>query len=354
MLCHDANRHDPNRHEPDRMNRIGILGAGAWGTGLAMVSRRAGREAVLWAFEPELAAEINLIHENRLYLPGIELDPAIRATAQLEELADAEVLLLAVPAQHLRKIAADLAPHLAAGTPLVICTKGIEQGSGALMSEVVAEALPAAPRAVLSGPSLAPEVARGLPTAVTLAATDAALGARLVRAIGGSRFRPYLSDDPKGAEIGGAVKNVIAIACGIVAGRGLGDNCSAALVTRGLAEMTRLGIAKGAKAETFMGLSGLGDLALTCNSSLSRNFSLGLALGAGRALATILAERRSIAEGVTTAPSVLALARRLGVEMPICAAVDAVLHRGADIDATIAGLLARPFRREAVGRETVG
>ncbi len=335
------------------IDRIGILGAGAWGTALALVLRRAGREVVLWAFEPEVAAAINEHRENTLFLPGIALDPGIRATTEIEAVAEAETLLLAVPAQHMRAIAGRLAQHEIAGRPLVICSKGIEQRSGALMSEVIAEVLPEAPCAVLSGPSLAPEVARGLPTAVTLATTDGELGARLVRAIGGSRFRPYLSGDPTGAEIGGAVKNVIALACGIVAGRGLGDNASAALVTRGLAEITRLGLAKDAKAETFMGLSGLGDLALTCNSSQSRNFSLGLALGAGRRLEDILAERRSIAEGVTTAPSVLALARRLGVEMPISAAVDAVLHRGAAIDATVEELLARPFKTEAVKRRTL-
>ncbi len=335
------------------IDRFGILGAGAWGTALALVLRRAGREVVLWAFEPEVATAINEQRENALFLPGIALDPGIRATTKIEAAAEAEALLLAVPAQHMRAIAGHLAQHEIAGRPVVICSKGIEQRSGALMSEVIAEALPEAPCAVLSGPSLAPEVARGLPTAVTLATTDGELGARLVRAIGGSRFRPYLSDDPTGAEIGGAVKNVIALACGIVAGRGLGENAGAALVTRGLAEITRLGLAKGAKAETFMGLSGLGDLALTCNSAQSRNFSLGLALGAGRRLEDILAERRSIAEGVTTAPSVLALARRLGVEMPISAAVDAVLHRGAAIDATVEGLLARPFKTEAVKRRTL-
>lgn len=335
------------------MNRFGIAGAGAWGTALALVLARAGRAVTLWAFEPEVAAAINEAHENALYLPGIALDPSIQATTRLEALAEADVLLLALPAQHLRALLAPLSGLLSPGRPVVICSKGIERGQGALMSEVVAEVLPDAAAAVLSGPSLAPEVARGMPTAVTLATRDAALGARLVQAIGGRRFRPYLSDDPVGAEIGGSVKNVIAIACGIVEGRGLGDNASAALVTRGLAEMTRLGLAKGAKAETFMGLSGLGDLALTCNSAQSRNFSLGLALGAGRALADVQAERRSIAEGVTTAPSVLALARRLGVEMPISAAVSAVLHEGADINATIEALLARPFKTEAAATRVV-
>ncbi len=230
--------------------------------------------------------------------------------------------------------------------PAVICAKGIERQTGALMSEVAAEALPGGPLAVLSGPTFAAEVARGLPTAVTLACADGDLGALLMAALGSRRFRPYLSDDLVGAQIGGAVKNVIAIACGIVTGRGLGDNARAALITRGLAEMVRLAMAKGAQPETMMGLSGLGDLTLTCNSQQSRNMSLGVALGRGEALADILAARRSIAEGVSTAPSVVALAGRLGVEMPICEAVDRVLHHNADIDATIEALLARPFKAE--------
>jgi glycerol-3-phosphate dehydrogenase (NAD(P)+) len=328
------------------IQRIGIVGAGAWGTALAQAAIGAGREVVLWAREPALVETINRDHENTDYLPGVPLDPKLRATGDLAEAAAADSVLLVTPAQHLREVSGTLAPHLAENVSIVVCAKGIEQRTGALMTEVLAETLPGRPRAVLSGPTFAAEVARGLPTAVTLAAEDSVLGAALVIALGSSRFRPYLSDDPVGAEIGGAVKNVIAIACGIVAGRRLGDNARAALITRGLAEVVRLGLVKGGRSETLMGLSGLGDLTLTCSALQSRNFSLGAALGEGRALDEILAERRSVAEGVFSAAAVTELAERSGIEMPIVAAVDAVLNHGAEIDATIEGLLARPFRAE--------
>jgi glycerol-3-phosphate dehydrogenase (NAD(P)+) len=251
-----------------------------------------------------------------------------------------------VPAQHLRAVADAIAPTLRPGAAVVICAKGVEEASGALMSEVAAAALSGARLAVLSGPTFAGEVARGLPTAVTLATVDQALGGALIAALGTRSFRPYLSADVVGAEIGGAVKNVLAIACGIVAGRRLGDNARAALITRGLAEMVRLAHAKGGRAETLMGLSGLGDLTLTCTALQSRNHSLGFALGEGAVLDEILGRRRSVAEGVSSAAAVAALARRLGLDMPIVAAVDAILHQGADIDETIASLLARPFRGE--------
>jgi len=332
------------------MKRLGIVGAGAWGTALALLARRAGKDAVLWAYEAELVEAINRRHENPLYLPGVALEPAIRATGDLSDVARADAIFLVTPAQNLRALALRLSPDVAKTTPIVICSKGIEQGSGALMSEVVAECLQGTPLAVLSGPGFAHEIARDLPTALTLACRDGDLGKRLIEAIGNPRFRPYLGDDPVGAEIGGAVKNVIAIACGIVQGKRLGDNARAALITRGLAEMARLGVAKGAKPETFMGLSGLGDLTLTCNATQSRNFSLGVALGEGRTLAQALAGRRSIAEGIATAASVTALALELGVEMPISAAVDAVLHKGAKIDATIEALLARPLTSEGLAR----
>ena len=233
------------------------------------------------------------------------------------------------------------------GTPIVICAKGIEERTGALLSEVVVEALPQAPLALLSGPTFAAEVAAGFPTAITLAASDPALGQRLVQSLGSRAFRPYYTDDVAGAQIGGAVKNVIAIACGIVVGRQLGDNARAALITRGLAEMARLALAKGGRGETLMGLSGLGDLTLTCTSLQSRNHSLGVALGEGKRLAEILAARHSVAEGVTSASATAALAERLRIDMPIVAAVDAILHRGAAIDATIEALLSRPFRSES-------
>jgi glycerol-3-phosphate dehydrogenase (NAD(P)+) len=328
------------------MQRIGIVGGGAWGTALAVTARRAGRDVVLWAREAEVVTAINRRHENPLFLPDIAIDPAIVATGDIAATASADAVLLVVPAQHLRATAGALAPALRRDAAVVICAKGVEETSGALMSEVAAATLPGARVAILSGPTFAGEVARGLPTAVTLASADQELGGALIAALGTRSFRPYLGDDVVGAEIGGAVKNVLAIACGIVAGRRLGDNARAALITRGLAEMVRLARAKGGRAETLMGLSGLGDLTLTCTALQSRNHSLGFALGEGTALDEILGRRRSVAEGVSSAAAVAALASRLGVDMPIVAAVDAILHHGADIDQSIASLLARPFRGE--------
>ena len=329
------------------MTRIAVLGGGAWGTALAQAARQADHEVLLWARDPDLVARINATKENPRYLPGAKLDPALRATDDLAAAAARDILLLVVPAQHLRALAERLAPVLPAERPLVVCSKGIERGSGALMSEVLAEVLPSHPVAVLSGPTFAAEVARGLPCAVTLACAEQSIGRSLLNLLGSRRFRPYLSDDVTGVEVGGAVKNVIAIACGIVIGRGLGENARAALITRGLAEVVRLSRAKGGRPETSMGLSGLGDLTLTCCGPQSRNYSLGVALGEGRKLAEVLAERHSVAEGVHTAEAVTALAARLGVDMPICEAVQAVLGRGADLGETIAGLLARPFRAES-------
>ena len=328
------------------MTRVAVLGGGSWGTALAQAVSQANHDVVLWARDQGLVDEINAGHENPRYLPGIPLDPGIRATGDLASAAACEILLLVVPAQHLRALAERLAAVLPKDRPLVICSKGIERGSGALMSEVLAEVLPGQPLAVLSGPTFAAEVARGLPCAVTLACTEQSVGLPLLNTLGGRRFRPYLSDDVTGVEVGGAVKNVIAIACGIVIGRGLGENARAALITRGLAEVVRLNRAKGGRAETSMGLSGLGDLTLTCCGPQSRNYSLGVALGEGRALTDVLGERHTVAEGVFTAEAVSALAARLGVDMPICEAVHAVLHLGADLGVTIAGLLARPFRSE--------
>jgi len=325
---------------------VGVIGGGAWGSALALAAARAGRRVTLWAREADVVTAINQQQENPLFLPGIRFEPAIRATTELAEAAAAELLLLVVPAQYLGATGRALESLVAPQTPAVICAKGIELGSGRLMTEVAAASLPGRPLAVLSGPTFAAEVARGLPTAVTLATADPALGARLADSLGSRTFRPYLSDDLVGAEIGGAVKNVLAIACGVVHGRQMGDNARAALITRGLAEIGRLGRALGAKPTTLMGLSGLGDLTLTCSSLQSRNMSLGAALGQGRKLADVLGERHSVAEGVATAGAVVALAERLGVEMPISAAVDAILNRGAEIDQTIEGLLARPFREE--------
>ena len=326
---------------------ISIIGAGAWGTALALAARRAGNDVTLWAYEADIVAAINDAHENTLYLPGVALDPAIRATGDLAEAATADALLLAAPAQHMRTTIAPLAGHLPPATPLIVCAKGIEQETLALMSEVVAAIFPQNPVFILSGPTFAADVAAGRPTAVTLAGSDLAAAQVLADRLSSDRFRPYSGDDVIGAQIGGAIKNVLAIACGIAEGRGFGDNARAALVTRGLAELTRLCLAKGGRAETMMGLSGLGDLVLTCTSKQSRNYSLGLALGAGRTLAEILGERHSVAEGVYTASAAVALADKLGLEMPIATAVDEVLNKGADIDVVIEALLARPLRAEA-------
>jgi glycerol-3-phosphate dehydrogenase (NAD(P)+) len=330
------------------MRRIGVIGAGAWGTALAMAAARAGAEVVLQAREPEVVESVNARHENSLFLPGIALDPAIHATASMTEAAQADALLLVTPAQHLRAACRALKPDLKPGVPVIICAKGIEIETGSLMSEAAEAELGSQPVAVLSGPTFAAEVAKGLPTAVTLAIRDEVLGRRLLAALGGRTFRPYLSDDLVGAQVGGAVKNVLAIACGIVHGRSLGDNARAALITRGLAEIARLGARLGARAETLMGLSGLGDLTLTCSSLQSRNMSLGAALGQGRSLEEVLGERRSVAEGVFTARAVTKLAAEKGVDMPLCQAVDALLNQGADLDAIIDALMTRPFKAETV------
>jgi glycerol-3-phosphate dehydrogenase (NAD(P)+) len=328
------------------VKRFAVIGAGAWGTALAMVVGRAGGTAVIWAYEKEVADDINTRHENPRFLPGVVIDPAIRATTDLAAAADADALLVVTPAQHLRSTLLRLRGLLRPAEPLVLCAKGIEADSGLLMSEVAVSLAPGHPIAVLSGPSFAAEVARELPTAVTLAAPSE-LGAGLAQALASRRFRPYRSEDVIGAELGGAVKNVLAIAAGIVEGAGLGDNARAALVTRGLAEMLRLGLAKGAQLETMVGLSGLGDLVLTCTSGQSRNHRLGVALGRGLGLAEALGPGPAVVEGVATAAAVVGLARRLEVEMPIAAAVDAVLARRLSVADAVAGLLERPLKREA-------
>ncbi len=326
-------------------NHLGIIGGGAWGTALGLALRRSGRQVSLWARDPDVVATINARHENPDYLPAIPLDHALHATHNLAEMSACDALLLVTPAQHLREIASKLT-NIKPQTPLIICSKGIEQGSLALMSEVIAATQPQQPVAVLSGPTFAAEVARGLPTAVTLAIKDQELGKHLALALGNRSMRPYLSDDIVGTQIGGAIKNVLAVACGIVEGRGIGDNGRAAIITRGLSELTRLGRALGGKMETFMGLSGLGDLVLTCTGAQSRNMSLGYALGQGRSLAEIMSERRSVAEGVYTAAAAVALAAKHDVELPICAAVDNILNKNASVDVEIAGLLSRPLKQE--------
>lgn len=331
--------------------RWGIVGAGAWGTALAVAVVRAGGAPLVWAHRAGTAERINASRANPDYLPGIALPPPIAATAHLPDLAACDALLFAVPAQSLREVAAGMASYLPAAMPLVICCKGIEQASAKPMSVVLAESLPGRPVAVLSGPTFAAEVAAGLPSAATVAAADPALGRALAAALGSSRFRLYWSDDVVGVELGGSVKNVLAIACGIVLGAKLGENARAALIARGLAELLRLGAAVGARAETLMGLSGLGDLVLTCSSRQSRNFSLGVALGEGRALAAYLAGRRTVAEGLYSAAAVCRMAEIARIEMPISAAVDGILNRGAAIESAVETLLQRPLRSESAGLE---
>ncbi|MCZ6591811.1 MAG: NAD(P)-dependent glycerol-3-phosphate dehydrogenase [Alphaproteobacteria bacterium] len=328
------------------MKRIGIIGAGAWGTALATVVRRAGREVIIRAHEPEVTVAINTRHTNPDYLPDIPLDPAIQATDDFAEAAGADVVLLATPAQFARAAVNAIAPHLAKGTPVVICAKGIEQATGKLLSEAISDTAPNITTAVLSGPTFADEVARGLPTAVTLACNNMDTANALAETLGTPTFRPYASRDVVGAQIGGALKNVIAIACGIVDGRGLGQNARAATIARGLAEMARFGDALKADPRTLMGLSGLGDLTLTCTSVASRNYTVGKALGEGATPDDVKIGRRTVAEGVFTAPAVLTRGKALGVELPICAAIDTILHDNADIDVTIGEVLARPLRPE--------
>ena len=328
------------------MRRVGVIGGGAWGTALAQVCARAGREVTLWAREPEVVESINTAHENAVFLPGLPIEPLIRATGRLSDLADSELVLAVPPAQHMRATLEAFAAHARPGLPILLCSKGIEQASLKLMTQVLAETLPEAVPAVLSGPSFAGEVARGLPTAVTLACPDERLVEALAEAIATPTFRPYFATDMIGAEAGGAVKNVLAIACGIVEGRGLGRSAHAALITRGFSELSRLAVALGGEAETVAGLCGLGDLVLTCSSPQSRNMSVGLALGRGQTLEEALAGKLSVAEGVASAPAVRDLARNLGVETPICEAVAAILAGQVDVDDAIRDLLSRPLREE--------
>jgi glycerol-3-phosphate dehydrogenase (NAD(P)+) len=323
-------------------NDIAVIGAGAWGTALALTCARAGRSVTLWEHDAANAENLSKKRES-LFLPGVRLDESIAVAAELADAAAKQAILLVVPAQAARSAAKALAPLLAARTPVILCAKGIECGTKKFMTEVIAECAPNAVPAILSGPSFAADVARGMPTAVTLAARDGKLAAELARAIGSASFRPYHSDDVRGVEIGGAAKNVLAIAAGIVAGRGLGASAAAALTTRGFAELTRFGKAYGAKAETMMGLSGLGDLLLTCSSPQSRNFSFGVALGRGQRPSAI---HGGLAEGVFTAPVLLEMARDRDVEMPISTAVAAVLSERMSVDAAIESLLTRPLRAE--------
>ncbi|MEO6359976.1 MAG: NAD(P)H-dependent glycerol-3-phosphate dehydrogenase [Sphingomicrobium sp.] len=320
------------------MNRIAIIGGGAWGTALAQVAAGSG-DVLLWAREPEVVDAINARHENTSFLAGQQLNPAIQATGDLADLASCDAWLVVTPAQHMRSVL-EAAPHN--GQPLILCAKGIEERSGQLLHDVAGQSCPKAPILVLSGPTFAHEVAAGLPTAVTLAVHDQEVGESVRRRLGVQAFRIYLSDDVAGAEIGGAVKNVLAIACGVVEGKGLGQNARAALIGRGFAEMTRFGLSRGARRETLAGLSGLGDLVLTCSSTSSRNFSLGKGIGEGRSAADLMADRRTVAEGAFTAPVLARLAAEGGVDMPIVAAVAALLEGRIDADQALGQLLARP------------
>lgn len=324
----------------------GVIGAGAWGTALAQVTGWAGLDTLLQAREPDVVESIRERRVNEAFLPGVTLDDHVNVTSDLADLGGCDLILAVPPAQFMRATMTAFAPHYRPGVPIVLCSKGIERGSLKMMTEVLAETIPHATVAVLSGPSFAADVSRGLPTAVTLACADEALGEALMAALCAPGFRPYLATDLIGAEAGGALKNVLAIACGIVEGRGLGRSAHAALITRGFAEMTRLAVALGGEAETVAGLCGLGDLVLTCSSPQSRNMSLGLALGQGQTVEQALAGKRSVAEGYESAPAVRELAARLGVETPICEAVAAVLAGETTVDAVIEGLLSRPLKSE--------
>jgi len=324
----------------------GVIGAGAWGTALAQVAAGAGLDVLLQAREPEVVESIRARRINEAFLPGITLDDRVSVTSDLADLGACDLILAVPPAQHMRSTLAAFAAYHRPGVPVVLCSKGIERGTLKLMTEVLAETLPAAPAAVLSGPSFAGEVARGLPSAVTLACADAALGEALMETLSAPAFRPYLAHDLIGAEVGGAIKNVLAIACGISEGRGLGRSAHAALITRGFAEMTRMGVALGGQAETVAGLCGLGDLVLTCSSPQSRNMSLGLALGQGQTVEQALAGKRSVAEGYESAPAVRELAEKMGVDMPISLAVAALLAGETTVQGMIDALLSRPLKAE--------
>src|ERR1700744_3436805 len=321
-------------------NRVTVIGAGAWGTALAMLAARAGRDVVLCARSSVAAAGIATTRINPK-LAGMTLDAGIKVTDDIGLAARSDIVLIATPAQNLRTAVTALGPHLASATPVIACAKGIERGTHKFMTEVITETAPDATPAILSGPGFAEDVARGLPTAVTLAAHDEALASSLVQALGSATFRPYHSTDIRGVEIGGAAKNVLAIAAGIAVGRKLGASALAALTTRGFSELVRLGHACGARSETMVGLSGLGDLILTCSNPQSRNFALGIALGRGETPPS-----GKLAEGEFTAPVLIELAHSKNIDMPVSSAVAAILTGAITIDAAIEGLLTRPFKAE--------
>ncbi|CAM3819673.1 NAD(P)H-dependent glycerol-3-phosphate dehydrogenase [Litorimonas haliclonae] len=328
---------------------FGVIGAGAWGTALAQSLATGGRDVTLWAFEKECVDSINDENVNKLYLPDARLSPKIKATQDLKSLTDCDALLSVVPAQHTRRTLDELKGIDAlSGKPVVLCSKGIEISTREFMSDVLRETLPNVVPAVLSGPSFAIDVAKGLPTAVTLACEDKKIGEALIESVAAPTFRPYLSTDVLGAEIGGAVKNVLAIACGMVLGMELGRSAHAAIIARGFAEMRRLGVALGCEPETLTGLCGLGDLVLTCSSEQSRNMSCGLALGRGESLDDILGARNSVTEGVASAPALKEMATKLNVDMPISAVVADILSGDMDIQNALITLLSRVHKTEVL------
>jgi glycerol-3-phosphate dehydrogenase (NAD(P)+) len=325
---------------------IGVVGGGAWGTALAQVYAQAGHDVLLWAREHEVIEAVNGAHENKIFLPGVTLDKKIKATADLSHMGEKQAILLVTPAQHVRHAMGVIGRWLPAGRPVVICAKGIELQSGKMLSDAALEEAPQAEIAVLTGPTFASEIVRGLPSAVTLAAGTMEAAEKICALLTSRNLRPYASDDLTGAQIGGAVKNVIAIACGIVAGKGLGESGRAALLTRGLAEIARLSEKLGARRETLMGMCGVGDLMLTCSSMQSRNYSLGFMLGQGRTLEQILGERKSVTEGVSTAQALMVMAKQHGIDMPVARAVCDIVTGESSIDAAISALLDRPLRTE--------
>jgi len=325
---------------------ISVIGAGAWGTALAQLSARTGCEVNLWALEDDVVTSINARHENEIYLPGVMLSQNISATNDLTKIAGADFIFVVTPAQFVRTLLVELKPHISKKSAIVLCAKGIEQTTGKIMSEVVSEILPKAPLVVLSGPTFAREVALGLPSAVTIASKYQHVTKRLSEAIGQPTFRPYASRDVVGAEIGGALKNVFAIACGITTGKKMGDNARAALITRSLSEMVRFGEHHGADRSTMMGLCGLGDLILTCSSTQSRNMSLGIAIGEGKTVVELMEGRKTVAEGYHTSSVLAKICREEQIDLPIVMAVNEILHEGKDVDTVITALLKRPFVSE--------
>jgi len=329
--------------------RVGVIGGGAWGTALAILANRAGSEVTFATRNSNVIEAIRDHRTNDVYLPSVFIDPGIAISDKIPDVCDHDLVIIAVPSNVVRSVCISISDMLPIHTPVVIASKGIERGSLMLMSEVVKSILPHNPVAVISGPNFADEAARGIPTATTIACADKELWDKLIYAIGGRLFRPYMTTDLIGTQIGGAVKNVIAIACGIAIGKGFGENARAAIVTRGFAEMSRLALAKGGKYETLMGLSGLGDLILTCGSPKSRNMSFGIALGEGKNKDDILLSRgRTATEGVVAAESVARLARKLSVPMPICDAVYRILHEDTPLEKAIGELLERPFASEEI------